>query len=408
MKKYFAKLSGPDVCLFLAVLFLLSSCYVTKAYKYRKFELKDVRKLPYTTLAASSAPFQFASNSTSSAKLAAFLDSTLANTKTYSFLVIKNDSIIYEKYYAPVTAQQILPSFSVAKSFVSTLVGIAVDEGKIKSLNDPVTAYLPELLKRDERFGQITLQHILDMRSGIKSNENYYNPFSDVLKMGFTNNIMRTLKKLKIEQAPGVNDYKSVNTQLLAWVLERATQKNLQDYLQEKIWTPLGMESNATWNIDSKKKNKVRAFCCINATTRDFAKLGRLYLQNGNWNGRQIVSENWIKNTTDADTLHRYEGYKNQWWSMNFSEFFNDSAMAAKALKNAGENSARLKATTQQNGKTGYRLQYPHTAYHAEGILNQYVYVNPQKKLVIVRMGYYWNHPQFSPDYFLYWLGNKL
>lgn len=295
-----------------AVLLLISfsSCYITRAYRHRKFELKELHKFSSDTLYRSPKPYFYPYANKPNEKLTAFLDTNLLNTYSYSFLVIKNDSILYEKYFDGLDKATLIPSFSVAKSFVSTLVGIALEEGKIKNLHEPITNYIPFLLKNDQRFADITIQHLLDMRSGIKSMEEYSNPFSDVLKLGFTKNMMGKLKHLKIETTPGKFDYKSVNTQLLALIVEKATGIKIQEYILEKLWYPLGMETTAIWNTDSKKHKVVRAFCCINATTKDFAKLGSFMLHKGKWNGQQIISTNWIESIVHGDTLRKYDGYK--------------------------------------------------------------------------------------------------
>lgn len=387
---------------------LLQSCYIHRAYKYRKFELKDISKFDTAFLPASTSPFYFKQGSENRyPKLKPTLDSLLANTNTYAFLVIKNDSILYEKYFDGLTDSMQYPSFSVAKSFVATLVAIAHEEGSIKSLQDPITKYLPSLLKRDERFANITIQHLLDMRSGIKSSEEYENPFSDVLKLGFTKNITAKTLKLSIEKNPGNDTYKSVNTQLLGLIVEQATGKKLQQYMHEKLWQPLGMESDATWNIDSRKHETVRAFCCINATARDFAKLGRLYLNSGNWNGQQIVSENWVNSTVSNDSMQYYGGYRNQWWSAPVRREFSDSL---EAVVYAGRQSGKVNfsAVTNSDGQKRYRVYSRNGAYHAEGILGQYVYVHPKNNVVIVRLGHYWQHASFYAEGLIYMIGEEL
>lgn len=387
------------VIIVLALFTCLSSCYITRAYKHRNFELKDLRKFSSDSLYKSSAPYFYAYSSNHNEKLTAFLDTNLLNTYTYSFLVIKNDSILYEKYFDGLDTTTLMPSFSVAKSFVSTLVVIALQEGKIKSLEESITNYIPFLLKNDQRFADITIQHLLDMRSGIKSKEEYSNPFSDVLKLGFTKNMMGKLKHLKIETIPGKLDYKSVNTQLLALIVERATGKKIQDYMQHKLWQPLGMETTATWNTDSKKHNVARAFCCINATTKDFAKLGSLFLHNGQWNGQQIISNNWVESIVHGDTLRKYDGYKNQWWAGSTSEYFTDSLKAVQfALANEV---AKLFVYTAKDGKKYFGVSCKQIPYYAEGILGQFVYVDPRKNVVVVRLGHYWKHPKFNEERFI-------
>ncbi len=385
----------------LLVMFVLQSCYVVRAYKYRQFNLKDLDKMDAVALKPSDTPFVFAYNTAKYAPLTAFLDSNLQGSQTYAFLVIRNDSIIYERYFGSVTDSSKLPSFSVAKSFVSALTGIAIEEGHIKNVHDPVTAYLPSLRNVDAGYDQVTVQHLLDMRSGVKSNENYSNPFSDVLKMGFARSVIRTALNTKLEDAPGTFDYRSVNTQLLAMVIEKATGRSLQEYAMEKLWAPLGMEYMASWNDD--KKNHVRAFCCINAAARDFAKFGMLYLKNGLWQGKQVVPSSWIKKSVHPDTLRMYGNYKNQWWSDVNRTSFTDYEKAKDFA--AQHPQSQVRPMEPENRPPYYLVQYPSGAYHAEGILGQYIYVNPAKNLVIVRMGQNWSHPSQYAQGFIYNLG---
>jgi CubicO group peptidase (beta-lactamase class C family) len=392
----------------------LNSCYLFKAIKYKNFDLKDLHKFETDTLRASTHPYPFI-ESEKPTYYKTFLDTNLAESNTFSFLVIRNDSILYENYWQGVNRQTLLPTFSVSKSFVSTLVAIALKDGAIKSLTQPITDYIPELLKRDQRFALITIQHVLNMRSGIKNNEDYYNPNSDVLKMGFGSNIWANIKHLKIEKAPGTFDYKSVNTQILAIIVERATGKKMQQYIQEKLWQPLGMESEATWNIDSKTRRMVRAFCCINLITRDYAKLGRLFLNEGVCNGVQLLPPDWVSQSTHIDTMVSNEGYKNQWWSNEYSYAFKDSMQAVTFIKKTPHCEPtvfvrKTKGDVKNNipQVKSYVVYYLKDMYHAEGLLGQYIYIYPKKNLIIVRTGHYWQHDKYiAADHFLYDLGEK-
>lgn len=377
--------------------FVLSSCYVVKAYRFRKFELTDLGKFKATALQKSDQPFRFFDSGESPFPLRAYLDSNLANSLTYGFLVIRNDSILYEKYFSNLAASDIFPSFSVAKSFVGTLVQIAHQEGKIKSLHDPVTLYLPWLLRSDRAWAYITVQNLLDMRTGVKSDETYNSPFSDVIQLGFTRNMMARLKKLKV--VPGSREfaYKSVNTQLLGAVVESATGETLAGYLQEKIWKPMGMESGANWQTDAK--GRARAFCCLNATLRDFAKLGRLYLNNGNWNGNQMLSAEWVQTILNPDTMRVYQGYKNHWWSSRNIKRFSDSMQAVQFART--QNTHWYIGKGVRNGRVYFSAYHNLPAVFAQGMLGQFVYINPVKKLIIVRMGHNWKHKDFYAQKFI-------
>ena len=166
------------------ILIGFTACHLVRGFKYRNFDPKDGAKIPHLDVKkGENKPFSYAKPAAPPQEpWVNFLDEKLKNSKTYAFLVIRNDSLLYERYFGDWHDDQQFPSFSVAKSFVSALVGIAHDEGKIKNLNDPITDYLPELLVSDPRFKFVTIQHILDMRSGIKFNEKYRNLFADVWK----------------------------------------------------------------------------------------------------------------------------------------------------------------------------------------------------------------------------------
>ena len=380
----------------ISLCFLFQSCYVTRAYKNRNFRLTDLDKLESVALLPAEKPFEFAYTLSGQKAFTDFLDSNLENTNTYSFLVIKNDSIVYEKYFDDVTETTKLPSFSVAKSFIGTLVQMAIEDGYIKSLQEPITNYLGFLKENDNRFQNITIQHVMNMASGIKNSEDYSNPFGDVLHLGFTKNLNNQLKKLKIETTPGNFDYKSVNTQILAAIIEVSTQQKVQDYFVKKIWYPLGMQYEATWNIDSKKHQLVRAFCCINAATKDFAKLGKLYLQQGNYNGKQLISEQYITNSTNSDSMQQNGGYKNQWWAGTPFVYFKDSLAAINFITITPKTTFNKRILYKD--VTYYSVKDELAPYYAEGILGQFIYINPRTQTIIVRMGHYWNSKRYNSE----------
>jgi CubicO group peptidase (beta-lactamase class C family) len=389
-------------CLF--IITSLSSCYIIRAYKVRNFKLTDHERMPSVAIPAAPVAYTFSEDASQQnyGALKTYLDSSLRNTYTAAFLVIRNDSIIYENYFNGFSRTSLLPSFSVAKSFVSTLAGIALQEGKIKSTGEPVTNYIPELIKTDERYKNITIQHLLDMRTGLHFNEGSYGLKDDAIKLGFRPNLLKHALKVKVEKAPGTFDYQSINTELLALVVERATGKKLSAYLQEKLWQPLGAEYKATWNVDSKNHQQEIAFAGLNATARDFAKLGSLFLHNGRWQGRQIIDPAWIQKVNNANSMQRAGGYKNQWWSYLTYNYFSDSLSALRFK------SSKAFTTPVQKAQNGFRVGYRTDAFTAVGILNQYVYVNPANNVVIVRLGRYWSHPKMYASQFIYDLGSRL
>lgn len=345
-----------QIGLLILISITLSSCKLGRFVVYNFADIKDHKKFPSRPLVSNETKFKF--HSTTKGKYPVELkmgdksepipfDKVLEDNKTVAFLIIKNDTIQYEKYFKGYSQESIIPSFSMAKSITSILIGCAIDDGLIRSVDEPITDYVPELKKNG--FEKVTIRHLLQMTSGLDFSESYFNPFGEAASFYYGRNLKREISKLKLKGEPGQQfEYVSGNTQLLGSVLEHALKgKTVTQYFQEKLWTPLEMEYDGSWSIDKKKEGTEKTFCCINARARDFAKIGRLYLNKGNWNGRQIVSEKWVAESTKIDTTDGgVDYYKYQWW---------------------------LPTTTGD--------------FMAEGILGQYIYVNPSKNLVIVRMG---------------------
>ena len=267
---------------------------------------------------------------------------------TISFMIIRNDTLLYESYREKYKDSSLVSGFSVAKSFVSTLVGIAIEEGKIKNVHQSITDFVPEL--KEKGFTPITVQHLLKHTSGIHYSQQLLNPNSDNAQLYYGKDLRRRMLDFYIKEQPGLHfDYQSENYQLLGLILERTTGHTLSKYLQEKIWTKIGMENNAFWNIDNETESRIeKAFCCLSASTHDFAKLGRLYLNKGNWNGKQVVPRKWIEEAIHPDTL---VGGK-----INF----------------------------QYNWIAGPQK---YASYYAVGLYGQYVYVYPEKNIIIARFG---------------------
>jgi CubicO group peptidase (beta-lactamase class C family) len=381
--------------LFSFVAVLLSSCYALRAYKFRKLKLNDHERMPFEKIigAAQSTSFPKVTNSLQKEELTKKLDSTLKNTYTAAFVIMRNDSVLYEEYFDGFNASSLLPSFSVAKSVVSTLVGIAHSEGKIKSTQEPITNYVPELLQTDERYAKISLQHLLDMRSGLLFNEGSYGLKDDAIKLGFTPNMLNRAFDYAIEKEPGGEfNYQSINTLLLALVVQRTTGKTLAQYAQEKLWQPLGA-TNATWTTD--KKGQAIAFAGLNANAMDYARFGLLFLHKGFFNNQQIVPQKWVQQSTGVDSMRFYNGYHNQWWGIVEYKYFNDSLPAAK-YKAEHENAGKVTSYKTKEGTLKWYVPFTSSSYHAEGILGQFVYVVPEKNIVVVRLGHNWQHKQFS------------
>ncbi|MFB9864654.1 serine hydrolase domain-containing protein [Rufibacter immobilis] len=339
----------------LLVSLLFSSCQVGRFIYYNFANITDYKIFPSRPLTGSSTPFRFPQSSrpsvpnalTAIAPTQQAVEQFLKDNKTVAFLVIHRDSIQYERYFNGYEESSTVASFSMAKSVTSMLVGCAVEDGLIKSVEEPLTNYLPQL--KQNGLENVTIRHLLQMTSGIEFNESYVNPFGHAASFYYGRNLRKSMGKLKPEVAPGTRfQYISGNTQLLGAVLEKALAgKTITTYLQEKLWGPMGMEYDASWSLDKKKDGLEKTFCCLNARARDFAKLGRLYLKQGNWNGKQLIPASWVQESTKIDTTQGSAWhYQYQWWFPT----------------NQGD-------------------------YMMQGILGQYVYVNPAKDLIIVRLG---------------------
>lgn len=277
------------------------------------------------------------------------LEEILQQDKSVAFLIIHKDSIQYENYFEGYSASSLVASFSMAKSVLSMLVGLAIEEGYIQSVQDKVGDYIPEI--KDSGLRNTSLLSLLQMTSGLKFNESYINPFGHAASYYYGRNLEKRINRLKIDpEKAGKFEYQSGNSQLLGAVLARALgeQYSLSSYLEEKIWQPLGMEYDASWSTDDQKEQALeRTFCCLNARARDFAKLGSLYLHKGEFNQRSIIPAHWIETSTRVDTTAgSAKGYQYQWW-----------------------------------------LPTEKGDFMADGLLGQYIYVHPQKDLVLVRLG---------------------
>jgi CubicO group peptidase (beta-lactamase class C family) len=271
----------------------------------------------------------------------------LKEYKTLSFLIIRNDTILYEYFDESKKDSSIVTSFSIAKAFISGLIGIAISEGKIPGTGTSITAYFPEL--QDQGFEPVTIDHLLDHTSGIhyKESENHV---GGNMEFYWGKNLYKDIFNIRPAYDPGIRfEYSNINTQLLAIILQRATGMSVSEYLQEKIWKPLGMEYPATWSLSNLGNDGIeKAFCCINARTVDFAKFGRLYLNRGNWNGTQIIPESWIE----------------------------------QSLHSSKESGQRL--TYHYNWGIGPKK---YGSYYAVGLYGQFIYVYPEKNVILVRFG---------------------
>lgn len=284
------------------------------------------------------------------------LSKFLESTSTSAFLVIADGKIIDERYYHGNRPGAINAGFSMTKSFVSALVGAAIADGYIKSVDEPIKHYIPELTSAT--FDDVTIKHVLQMSSGVKFNEDYSDPESDI------NNMSQMVQKmsyidyfntLERQNEPGsFNLYASINTHILGAVVAKATSKKLSTYLQEKIWLPMSMEHKAQWMLDGQGNELPMGGLAL--SLHDWARLGLLYANYGRWGDKQILPALWIKESVTPDAPHLQPG-----------------------------------DNPNSHDKFGYQYQWwipqnPDDDFMALGIWGQTIYINPKRKVVIVKL----------------------
>lgn len=338
---------------------------------------KDI--FPTTTVTKADSPYQFAkrekkfslSNTFQYGDSAVNTQSYLDYTLTDALLIIRHDSIYYEYYANGFTENDPHISWSMSKSVVSALFGIAISEGKIKSIEETVTDYLPEF--KETGYDGVRIKDVLQMSSGVGFNEDYGDFNSDINVMGRYFALGMPMadfaKRLKRAREPGTyNLYVSVDTQVLGMILVQATGKSITEYMKEKLWSQIGAESNAYWIVD--KSGMEFAIGGLNATARDYAKVGQLFLDSGRWQGNQVVPAAWVKASTTPDAPHgmpgnrstglRKDGYGFQWWIPDGRE----------------------------------------DEFNAQGIYGQFIYIDPDKDMVIVKLSSNYHFKNDKTGYF--------
>ena len=266
---------------------------------------------------------------------------------TIAYVIIKNDSIWFENYYDGYGEDSKTNSFSMAKSYVSGLMGKAIEQGYIKSLDQPVGDFFSEF--SEGKAAKMTIGDLSSMASGTNWDEAYYSPLSITTRAYFDDDLSKVILGLKVVNEPGTAyKYASGDTQLLAMVIEKATGKKLYDYLSETFWKPLGSENSTLWQVDSEEHDLVKAYCCIASNAKDFARYGKLFKDHGKWNGKQILDSAFVAKSI-APRFASSPEYGYGWW-----------------LKNVGD-------------KQFFMMR---------GHLGQYVIVEPNDNVIIVRLGH--------------------
>jgi Putative enzyme of poly-gamma-glutamate biosynthesis (capsule formation) len=272
---------------------------------------------------------------------------------TVAYVIIQNGKLLFEQYWDDYSDQSRSNSFSMSKSIVSLAIGCAIDDGFINDVDQPVSDFFPQFKGFDGKA--LTLRHLLTMSAGFDFQESYSSIFSPTTQLYYGDNLDKITFGMKSIEAPGVNFiYQSGVTQLLANIIEKATGENVSSYVSRRIWTPIQAEEDALWSLD-RIDGTEKAYCCFNSNARDFARIGQLILDNGRWNGQQIVPEQYIIDATTPDEnliykehneINRHYGY--QFWALE---------------------------------KNGMTIPY------MRGIMGQYVFAIPEKNAVVVRLG---------------------
>ncbi|HRH65630.1 MAG TPA: serine hydrolase [Bacteroidia bacterium] len=282
--------------------------------------------------------------------LSAATRSELERTESVSFLIIRNDSVRYEEYWDNYQPNSLSNSFSVAKSIIGILIGIAAEEGKL-NINDPAGKYLPEFSAGEN--AKLSIRHLLMMSSGLNWDESYSSLFSQTTEAYYGSGLKKQMQSLKVVTEPGKTfNYMSCNTEILGLILEKATGMKLSEYASRKLWSPVEAMHAGYWSLD-QSDGMEKAYCCFYADARDFARIGQLMLDSGKWKGKTILSPGFVREMTtpknlvdDQGMAANYYGY--HWWLTEFKG---------------------------------------HPIFYARGILGQYIVVIPDQRMVIVRLG---------------------
>ncbi len=351
MKKFLIGILSILIIINLAIIFT-GNTYLYNVIRYAHPDIDDYKIFENREVKTAQAQPWSLSKKYNQLVLSDSIQQAFTQYETSAFLVIQNDSIVYEHYWDGYDSTTISGSFSVAKTIVGILIGAAIDDGKIASVDEAVGDFLPEF-KQGEN-AKLTIKHLLMMSAELDWDESYDSPFASTTQTYYGNNITKPVLAVKVVGELGKRfHYQSCNTELLALIIEKATGKTLSDYASEKLWQPIGAEHPALWSLDCKNGHE-KAYCCFNSTARDFARIGELYLKNGNWKGKQLIAEQYVKESVSPAPVLNEEGskpcdfYGYHWWLAN---------------------------------------RKGHPIFYARGILGQYIIVIPDKNIIIVRLG---------------------
>lgn len=324
---------------------------ITYLKGYSSSYIHDYINFPASTIENGEHQEWVVSSNYNKANLPQFIQDLNDSLETTVFMVIQNDSILFEEYWHGYSSDSLSNSFSMSKSWVATLIGVAIKEGKIESVDQKVCEFLPEFCGENEK--DLSIKQLMTMSSGLNWTEDYYNPIGQTAEAYYGADLRDLVINLKVVEEPGkVFKYHSSCTQLLGFILEEATGKAISNYATEKLWKPMGAKHSALWSTDTKNGDE-KAFCCINSNARDFARLGKLYLDYGNWNGVQLID----------------------------SAFVNDATSAANLLDEDGQININYGYQFWLAERQGLEL------FYARGLWGQYVICIPELDMIVIRLG---------------------
>jgi CubicO group peptidase (beta-lactamase class C family) len=320
-----------------------------------KHTIHDYKTHPYNIVQKAPQPQYWPLDSSYNKKVIPdSLMTIIDSNDTHAFLVFQDGKLLYEKYFDGYTPNTLSGSFSAAKSIISLLIGIAIDEGKIKSVDDLVGDYIPRF--KNDGWEKLRIKDLLTMSSGSNYKESDGGYFSLNASAYYGDNEEFLMEKLMPKEPAGVNwEYRSADTQVLGMIVEKVFGQSIAKTVSEKFMIPMGAEADAKWLTDGDKKHE-KAFCCFNGVARDYARFGQLVLQDGKWGNQQIVSQKYIQEATSPATY----------------------------LKDPNENG---------NPVDFYGYQYwifneqGHKVVAQNGLFGQYVYIIKDKNAVVVRLG---------------------
>lgn len=350
------------------ILIFYASCstktYMGRYIKWRASDIEDYKKFSNFSFSPSVSPFHFFKGYDSgySTRLVSkseasklHLEELIETTRTTAFIIIRNDTLLYEKYANNYNRQSTNTSFSTAKSISSLLVGKAIDDSLI-SLSDAVTKYLPELRSTHELYDSIRIDDLIDMRSGIQFKDHDL-PWGDKPKAYYHPRLRKRIKQLPVNFKPGSKfQYNSYNPIVAGMILEKVTGMPPARYFEKHFWNKMGMEFPGSWSMDSPESGMTKMESGINLAAIDFAKFGRILLQNGSWNGEQLISKDWLGKCTTILQEHQIKEYGEEIFYENFWWLYSKDKSQPYIIS-------------------------------AWGHLGQYLYVFPEKNIIIVRMG---------------------